>query len=94
MVCSRGFWNLVDHVRPISVDWSRIYQHDTTTTKKKKKKKEEKKKKKIMIFISYGAYVNICYSILKVKTYSWLPNTHTHTHTSNSEKQLATSHRF
>ena len=36
MVCSHGFWNLVDHVRLINGDWSRIYQH---TTKRKRKKK-------------------------------------------------------
>ena len=29
--------------------------------------------------ILHSAY--ICYSILKAKTYNWLPNTHTHTHT-------------
>ena len=29
--------------------------------------------------ILHSAYVNICYSILKAKTYNWLPNTHTHT---------------
>ena len=38
--------------------------------------------------ILHIAYVYICYSILKAKTYNWLPNTHTHTHT----KQLGTSH--
>ena len=29
--------------------------------------------------ILQSAYVYICYSILKAKTYNWLPNTHTHT---------------
>ena len=28
--------------------------------------------------ILHIAYVYICYSILKAKTYNWLPNTHTH----------------
>ena len=28
--------------------------------------------------ILHSAYVYICYSILKAKTYNWLPNTHTH----------------
>ena len=43
--------------------------------------------------ILYSAYVYIWYSILKAKTYNWLPNTHTHTHmTSNNYKQKATGH--
>ena len=47
-----------------------------------------------------SAYINICYSILKAKTYNWLPNTHTHTHThtwpatTTNKKQLSTSHRL
>ena len=38
--------------------------------------------------------LHICYSILKAKTYKWLPNTHTHarTHTSKNYKQKATGH--
>ena len=46
-------------------------------------------------YILHSAYVYICYSILKAKTYNWLPNTHsdTHTHTtSNNYKQKATGH--
>ena len=43
-----------------------------------------------------SAYVYICCSILKAKTYNWLPNTHTRmharTHTSNNYKQKATGH--
>ena len=45
-----------------------------------------------------SAYVYVCYSILKAKTYNWLPNTHTHTHThtwlatTTNKKQLGTSH--
>ena len=39
--------------------------------------------------ILHGAYVYIWYSILKAKTYNWLPNTHT---TSNNYKQKATGH--
>jgi len=45
-----------------------------------------------------SAYVYICCSILKAKTYNWLPNTHTHTHThtrlatTTNKKQLGTSH--
>ena len=47
--------------------------------------------------ILHSAYVYICNSILKAKTYNWLPNTHTHTHThthmtSNNYKQKATGH--
>ena len=44
--------------------------------------------------ILHSAYVYICYSILKAKTYNWLPNTHTHTHTHtrNNYKQKATGH--
>ena len=47
--------------------------------------------------ILHGAYVYICYSILKAKAYNWLPNTHTHTHTHthttiNNYKQKATGH--
>ena len=43
--------------------------------------------------ILHSAYVYICYSTLKAKTYNSLPNTHTHTHmTSNSYKQKATGH--
>ena len=45
--------------------------------------------------ILHSAYVYICYSILKAKTYNWLPNTHTHTHThmtSSNYKQKATGH--
>ena len=45
--------------------------------------------------ILHSAYVYICYSILKAKTYNWLPNTHTHTHThmtSNNYKQKAIEH--
>ena len=39
--------------------------------------------------ILHSAYVYICYSILKAKTYNW----HTHTHmTSNNYKQKATGH--
>ena len=41
------------------------------------------------LHILHSAYVYICYSILKAKTY-WLPNTHTHT--SNNYKQKATGH--
>ena len=37
--------------------------------------------------ILHSAYVYICYSILKTKTYNWLPNTHTHTH---DQQQLQT----
>ena len=36
---------------------------------------------------SHSAYVYVCYSILKAKTYNWLPNTHTHTH---DQQQLQT----
>ena len=50
--------------------------------------------------ILHSAYVYICYSIRKAKSYNWLPNkqtnkhTHTHTHTRNSNnyKQKATRH--
>ena len=46
--------------------------------------------------ILQSAYVYICYSILKAKTYNWLPNTHTTHMTSNNynlnKKQLGTSH--
>ena len=44
--------------------------------------------------ILHSAYVYICYSILKAKTYNWLPNTHTHTWpaTTTNKKQLGTSH--
>ena len=43
--------------------------------------------------ILHIAYVYICYSILKAKTYNWLPKTHTHTHmTRNNYKQEATGH--
>ena len=45
--------------------------------------------------ILHSAYIYICYSILKAKTYNWLPNTHTHAHTrmtSNNYKQKATGH--
>ena len=45
--------------------------------------------------ILHSAYVYICYSILKAKTYNWLPNTHTHTPaTTTNKKQLVTSHRL
>ena len=46
--------------------------------------------------ILHSAYVYICYSILKAKTYNWLPNTHhttphhTHTHTHTQQQQLQT----
>ena len=30
--------------------------------------------------ILHSASIYICDSILKVKTYNWLPHTHTHTH--------------
>ena len=39
--------------------------------------------------ILHSAYVYICYSILKAKTYNWLPNTHTHTRT-HDQQQLQT----
>ena len=44
--------------------------------------------------ILHSAYVYICYSILKAKTYSWLPNTYTHMRpaTTKNKKQLGTSH--
>ena len=46
--------------------------------------------------ILHIAYVYICYSILKAKTYNWLPKTHTHTHTwpatTTNKKQLGMSH--
>ena len=38
--------------------------------------------------ILHSAYVYICYSILRAKTYNWLPNTHTHM-ISNNYKQKA-----
>ena len=47
--------------------------------------------------ILHSAYVYICYSTLKAKTYNWLPNTHTHTlatATITNKKQLGTSHRL
>ena len=37
--------------------------------------------------ILHSASIYICDSILKVKTYNWLPHTHTHTHASNDYKQ-------
>ena len=40
--------------------------------------------------ILHSAYIYICYSILKAKTYYWLPNTHTGN--SNRYKQKATGH--
>ena len=42
--------------------------------------------------ILHSAYVYICYSILKAKTYNWLPNTqtHRHTHTHTHQQQLHT----
>ena len=42
--------------------------------------------------ILHSAYVYICYSILKAKTYNWLPNTqtHRHTHTHTHQQQLQT----
>ena len=43
--------------------------------------------------ILHSAYIYICNSILKAKTYNWLPNTHTHTTaTTTNEKQLGTLH--
>ena len=48
--------------------------------------------------ILHSAYGYISYSILKAKTYNWLPNRHTHTHTHmtinnyKQKKQLGTSH--
>ena len=46
-----------------------------------------------MIFsILHSAYVYIYYSILKAKTYNWLPNTHTRLATTANKKQLGTSH--
>ena len=51
----------------------------------------------IFIFCWHSAYVYICYSILKAKTYNWLPNTHTHTHapaTTTNKRQLGTVDRL
>ena len=47
--------------------------------------------------ILHSAYVYICYSILKAKTYNCLLNKHTHTHQQQlhwNKKQLGTSHRL
>ena len=42
------------------------------------------------VYICYS--IHICYSILKAKTYNWLPNTHTPARNSNGYKQKATGH--
>ena len=42
--------------------------------------------------ILHNAYVYICYSILKAKTYNWLTHTQTHTGNSNNYTQKVTGH--
>ena len=40
--------------------------------------------------ILHSAYIYICYSILKAKTYNWLPNTHARAHTTATTTKKAT----
>ena len=73
-------------------DWLVLTGAEFTSTpqkKKKKKKREEEEDDDDFHILQYSAYVYICYSVLKVKTYNWLPNTHTHTH---QLQQKATGH--
>ena len=87
-------------------DGSMLTRAEITCTPQKtnKQPKMGKKKKKKIFYISHSAYLYVCYSILKAKTYNWLPNTHTHAHTNThmhthtttttNKKQLGMSHHL
>ena len=83
------FWLHSLDMKPF--DWSEWYMWPKMAFKMSQEFPTASLDIKIFIFYWHRAY--ICYSILKTKTYNWLPNTHTHTHTSNSNyKQKATGH--
>ena len=63
------------------------------TPQREREREGEREREREDFHILHSAYVYICCSILKVKTYNWLPNTHT-TATTTNKKQLGTSHRL